>query len=86
MTSLLGTAFEPFVEPDAVDGPLSDYLNQTIAELEEVEGWTGWPTTDSEARDIPADFIDANTNVEAAHQDTVVALAIIRLLRGHSRS
>ena len=63
-----------------------DYLDTTIASLEDVEGWTGWPTTDSEARDIVADFIDEMTDVGSPQGSMVVALAIIRLLRGHSRS
>ena len=65
---------------------VSDYLDDTIANIEDVEGWTGWPATDSEARDLVAGFIDEMTDVGAQQRHTLVALAIVRLLREHSRS
>ena len=65
---------------------MSDYLDETIANIEDIEGWTGWPTTDSEARDSIAGFIDEMTDVGAPERHTAVALAIVRLLREHSRS
>lgn len=65
---------------------MSDYLDETIANIEDVEGWTRWPTTDSEARDAVAGFIDEMTDVGAPERYTIVALAMVRLLKEHSRS
>ena len=65
---------------------MSDYLDETIANIEDVEGWTVWPTTDSEARDLVAGYIDEMTDIGAPERHTIVALAMVRLLKGHSRS
>ena len=65
---------------------MSDYLDETIANIEDAEEWTGWPTTDSEARDLVAGYIDEMTDIGAPERHTIVALAMVRLLKGHSRS
>ena len=69
-----------------MDDAVSDYLDDVISDIEDIEGWTGWPETDDEARDIVASFIDQMTDVGADQGQTVVALAVARLLRSHSRS
>ena len=69
-----------------VEDAVSDYLDEVISDVEDIEGWTGWPQTDAEARDIVAGFIDQMTDVGADQGHTIVALAVARLLRSHSRS
>ncbi len=69
-----------------MDDAVSDYLDDVISNLEDIEGWTGWPHTDADARDIVAAFIDRMTDVGADQGQTTVALAVARLLRSHSRS
>lgn len=71
---------------DDVDDAVSDELDDVISNIQDIEGWTGWPQTDAEARDIVAGFIDQMTDVGADQGHTVVALAVARLLRSHSRS